>query len=52
AAAAPVAAAPVAGSDRPSVTYNVYPRASVISVEDLRLLQRQEEARQRVGRPG
>ncbi|MFR0354173.1 PspA/IM30 family protein [Streptomyces sediminimaris] len=39
------------GSDRPAVTYNVYPRASVISVEDLQLLQRQEEARQRVGRP-
>ncbi|MFE2046356.1 PspA/IM30 family protein [Streptomyces sp. NPDC059477] len=36
---------------RPPVTYNVYPRASVISAEDLRLLQRQEEARQRVGRP-
>ncbi|WP_409469058.1 hypothetical protein [Streptomyces sp. HC307] len=49
--AAPAAA--VAGSDsgRPPVTYNVYPRASVISVEDLRLIQRQEEARQRVGRP-
>ncbi|UAX56813.1 hypothetical protein K5X85_29230 [Streptomyces sp. A144] len=40
-----------ASGDRPSVTYNVYPRQSVISVEDLRLLQRQEEARQRVGRP-
>jgi hypothetical protein len=50
--AAPAAAAPVAGSDRPSVTYNVYPRASVIDVQDLQLLQRQEEARQRVGRPG
>ncbi|MFE7751150.1 hypothetical protein [Streptomyces sp. NPDC057428] len=37
--------------DRPQVTYNLYPRASVISVEDLRLVQRQEEARQRVGRP-
>ncbi|MFE7347527.1 hypothetical protein [Streptomyces fimicarius] len=33
------------------VTYNVYPRASVIDVQDLRLIQRQEEARQRVGRP-
>ncbi|WP_326700199.1 hypothetical protein OG909_24695 [Streptomyces sp. NBC_01754] len=33
------------------VTYNVYPRSSVIGVEDLRLIQRQEEARQRVGRP-
>ncbi|MFE2044342.1 hypothetical protein ACFXAZ_26145, partial [Streptomyces sp. NPDC059477] len=40
-----------ATTDRPPVTYNVYPRASVISVEDLRLMQRQEEARQRVGRP-
>lgn len=40
-----------AGADRQAVTYNVYPRASVISVEDLQLLQRQEEARQRVGRP-
>ncbi|MFF9215632.1 V-type ATP synthase subunit E family protein [Streptomyces viridosporus] len=49
--AAPAPAAPVAGSDRPSVTYNVYPRRSVIDMEDLRLLQRQEEARQRVGRP-
>nr|WP_223188245.1 hypothetical protein [Streptomyces sp. TRM68416] len=46
------AAASTAGSDgAPRVTYNVYPRRSVISVEDLRLLQRQEEARQRVGRP-
>ncbi|MFJ9895236.1 hypothetical protein ACIQPR_18165 [Streptomyces sp. NPDC091280] len=40
-----------AGSDLPAVTYNLYPRASVIDVEDLRLIQRQEEARQRVGRP-
>lgn len=40
-----------AGGDRPAVTYNVYPRASVINVQDLQLLQRQEEARQRVGRP-
>ncbi|WP_255951542.1 hypothetical protein [Streptomyces odontomachi] len=39
-----------AGQSQPPVTYNVYPRASVISVEDLRLIQRQEEARQRVGR--
>jgi hypothetical protein len=39
------------GGERQAVTYNVYPRQSVISVEDLRLLQRQEEARQRVGRP-
>jgi hypothetical protein len=50
--AAPVASASTAGGDRPSVTYQVYPRASVIDVEDLRLIQRQEEARQRVGRPG
>jgi hypothetical protein len=50
--AAPATAVPVAGSDRPSVIYNVYPRRSVIDIEDLRLLQRQEEARQRVGRPG
>ncbi|CAL9302740.1 hypothetical protein [Streptomyces sp. SudanB91_2054] len=34
-----------------SVTYNVYARKSVIDVEDLRLLTRQEEARMRVGRP-
>ncbi|MFD6324187.1 hypothetical protein ACFWOL_15255 [Streptomyces sp. NPDC058442] len=50
--AAPAPAAPVAGGDRPSVTYQVYPRKSVIDINDLRLLQRQEEARQRVGRPG
>ncbi len=49
--AAPVAATPSSGGTRQSVTYNVYPRQSVISVEDLQLLQRQEEARQRVGRP-
>ncbi|MEV5163835.1 hypothetical protein AB0K66_04300 [Streptomyces werraensis] len=48
--AAPVVQRPVV-ADRPSVTYQVYPRKSVIDVEDLRLLQRQEEARQRVGRP-
>lgn len=51
----PAPAAPVAvagGGQRAPVTYNVYPRKSVISVEDLRLIQRQEEARQRVGRPG
>ncbi|MGW1546608.1 hypothetical protein [Streptomyces sp. NPDC002346] len=40
-----------AGGDRSQVTYNVYPRSSVIDVQDLRLIQRQEEARQRVGRP-
>lgn len=51
-AAAPVTAAPTGTVQSPSVTYNVYPRQSVIGVEDLRLLQRQEEARQRVGRPG
>src|SRR5690606_25725165 len=49
---APVASAATAGGQRAPVTYNVYPRQSVISVEDLRLIQRQEEARQRVGRPG
>ncbi|MFF5795806.1 hypothetical protein [Streptomyces albogriseolus] len=48
--AAPAVQRPVV-TDRPSVTYQVYPRKSVIDVEDLRLLQRQEEARQRVGRP-
>ncbi|MGW0599965.1 hypothetical protein ACWD11_22815 [Streptomyces sp. NPDC002776] len=48
--AAPVAS--TASTEQGSrVTYNVYPRQSVIGVEDLRLLQRQEEARQRVGRP-
>lgn len=51
-AAAPVASVSSAVEDRPAVTYNVYPRASVIDVEDLRLVQRQEEARMRVGRPG
>lgn len=49
--AAPAATKVAASSGHAGVTYNVYPRASVISVEDLRLLQRQEEARQRVGRP-
>lgn len=48
-AASPAVSTPT--GDQPRVTYNVYPRASVISVEDLRLIQRQEEARQRVGRP-
>ncbi|NEC76487.1 hypothetical protein [Streptomyces rochei] len=44
--------APVASTAQgQSVTYNVYARKSVIDVEDLRLIQRQEEARQRVGRP-
>ncbi|MEU5284118.1 hypothetical protein AB0G97_08875 [Streptomyces sp. NPDC020755] len=49
AAGPPTAAAPAQAGQQ--VTYNVYPRASVISVEDLRLIQRQEDARQRVGRP-
>lgn len=49
--AAPVPSATASTATVPPVTYNVYPRASVISVEDLQLLQRQEEARQRVGRP-
>ncbi|MFD5251337.1 hypothetical protein ACFWM5_00640 [Streptomyces bobili] len=49
--AAPVASPAGAAADGRAVTYNVYPRASVINVEDLRLLQRQEEAHQRVGRP-
>jgi hypothetical protein len=50
--AAPVTSGSTAvAASGPGVTYNVYPRASVISVEDLRLVQRQEEARQRVGRP-
>ncbi|WP_137991271.1 phage tail tape measure protein [Streptomyces vilmorinianum] len=39
------------GSSGQSVTYNVYPRKSVIDAADLRLMQRQEEARSRVGRP-
>ncbi|MGW2292290.1 hypothetical protein [Streptomyces phaeochromogenes] len=46
------ATAATPGSDRPAVvnnyTFNV--RKSVISAEDVRLIQRQEEARQRVGR--
>lgn len=48
-AAALAPAAPAAQS--PSVTYIVQPRKSVIDVNDLRLFTRQEEARQRVGRP-
>ncbi|MGW4950673.1 hypothetical protein [Streptomyces parvulus] len=45
-------AAPLASTAQaPSVTYVVQARKSVIDVEDLRLLTRQEEARQRVGRP-
>ncbi|MEU2992593.1 hypothetical protein ABZ772_19895 [Streptomyces griseoincarnatus] len=52
--AATTAAATAAGvgSNRPSVTYNLYPRQSVISAHDLELITRQEEARMRVGRPG
>lgn len=55
--ASPGRAAVMAPTSRPAeqsaqaVTYNVYPRQSVIDVQDLRLIQRQEEARQRVGRP-
>jgi hypothetical protein len=49
--AAPALPAAASTAMVPPVTYNVYPRQSVISVEDLQLLQRQEEARQRVGRP-
>ncbi|MFF1686083.1 hypothetical protein [Streptomyces sp. NPDC058254] len=49
AAAPPVVHRPA--DDRAPVTYNVYPRSSVIDAQDLRLIQRQEEARQRVGRP-
>lgn len=48
-AAAP--SAPVSTGSGQQVTYNVYPRSSVIDASDLRLIQRQEEARQRVGRP-
>lgn len=48
---AAVASSATAAAPGSAVTYNLYPRASVISVEDLRLVQRQEEARQRVGRP-
>ncbi|MFD5041957.1 hypothetical protein ACFWNI_33445 [Streptomyces sp. NPDC058377] len=48
---AAVASAATTAAPGSAVTYNLYPRASVISVEDLRLVQRQEEARQRVGRP-
>ncbi|WP_309049233.1 hypothetical protein [Streptomyces sp.] len=50
--AAQAAPSSAAVAERQAVTYNVYPRQSVISAEDLRLIQRQEEARQRVGRPG
>ncbi|MEU2801464.1 hypothetical protein [Streptomyces sp. NPDC007117] len=49
--AAPTVATSTAAPYGPPVTYNIYPRSSVISVEDLRLIQRQEDARQRVGRP-
>jgi hypothetical protein len=49
--AAATVSAPSAGDSRPNVTYIVQPRKSVIDVNDLRLFTRQEEARQRVGRP-
>ncbi|MEV1020710.1 hypothetical protein [Streptomyces sp. NPDC050264] len=49
--AAPAPAAQTSTDDRAPVTYNVYPRSSVIDARDLQLIQRQEEARQRVGRP-
>ncbi|WP_411090787.1 PspA/IM30 family protein [Streptomyces sp. 049-1] len=45
------AAAPAASDTGPRVTYNIYPRQSVIDVKDLELITRQEEARMRVGRP-
>ncbi|PAK25786.1 hypothetical protein CJD44_14240 [Streptomyces sp. alain-838] len=35
----------------PSVSYNIYPRKSVIDARDIELITRQEEARMRVGRP-
>ncbi|MFE5258232.1 PspA/IM30 family protein [Streptomyces coelicoflavus] len=45
-------AAPAVSSEPgPRVTYNLYPRASVITARDLELITRQEEARMRVGRP-
>lgn len=49
--AAAVTTSAASAASGPAVTYQVYPRASVIDVNDLRLIQRQEEARQRVGRP-
>jgi hypothetical protein len=48
---APVASVSSAVGTSSQVTYNVYPRKSVIDAQDLRLMQREEEARQRVGRP-
>ncbi|WP_432162336.1 hypothetical protein [Streptomyces tendae] len=48
---APQPVAPMAGYARPSVTYIVQPRKSVIDARDLELITRQEEARMRVGRP-
>lgn len=50
-AASPAAGPVERGSSSPQVTYNVYARKSVIDASDLRLIQRQEEARARVGRP-
>ncbi|NYV72990.1 hypothetical protein [Streptomyces sp. UH6] len=49
--AAAVASTSRAAEAASPVTYIVQPRKSVIDVADLRLLQRQEEARQRVRRP-
>ncbi|WP_328657866.1 hypothetical protein [Streptomyces sp. NBC_00334] len=43
--------APASAAERPSVTYIVQPRKSVIDARDLELITRQEEARMRVGRP-
>ncbi|MBL3670644.1 hypothetical protein JL475_32685 [Streptomyces sp. M2CJ-2] len=49
---APAPAATAGTGSGSQVTYIVNPRKSVIDINDLRLIQRQEEARQRVGRPG
>ncbi|MBQ1096341.1 hypothetical protein KBY55_09615 [Streptomyces sp. b94] len=46
------AVAPTASTAQaPSVSYNIYPRKSVIDARDLELITQQEEARMRVGRP-
>ncbi|WP_171117779.1 MULTISPECIES: hypothetical protein [unclassified Streptomyces] len=49
----PAASAPSSGEQRPSVVnnYTFNARKSVVDFDDFRLWQRQEEARQRVGRP-
>src|SRR5690606_30318283 len=39
------------GGDGPSTTFNVYPRTLDMTVHDLDRLQRQQDARARVGRP-